>query len=639
MRPRLALALITASLTALAGAQSVHAAFFPAQAIDGPSVDVVSFGGIDVAADGTGAVAYVKKTGGDNHVFAATLANGVWSAPQRVDVGSTEASHLPRVAVGNGGRVAIVYIQEKPGADLSLAAVVKPSSGAPFGAPTPLLDPAGGTGLDDPAVDMNPAGVAYAVVTDSTAVDQVVGFRLAGNAWAPLASSLNQDATKDAANQGNGPESAIAVDGAGNGVAFFNQVDGGGGRNGWVRRVNGVTPGAPIQWDVPTFQGAAKASGDIHAIMLDLDVAADGTAVAIGREDFVDGAFNRPRAIARRLTGNTLGPALAADGLTFPLAVPDGGEHPRVDLAANGNGLVSADRQLTNGATGGLISPSGISGLTNLNTAGTEDYQQPKPAYGDNGTGLVAAGRAVSSDVVARRWNGSAFEAQTVVSNPAFGTATWSFQKQTGASSAGDVAVGFVQGAAATTRIVVGGFDSPPTAPTGTTSEKLMRDATPTLSWTAASDLWGGVESYRLIVDGKQVGTATGLSFTTPKLASKTHSWSVQAVDRRGQATAGATRALRIDVRKPKASIRFKGVKRVGRKVKVIVTARDASGIKRITVKFGDRKQKSKTRRIKRKSTFAHRYKQAKRFTVRATVVDKAGNRKTVRKKLRIAPR
>jgi hypothetical protein len=377
--------------------------------------------------------------------------------------------------------------------------------------------------------------------------------------------------------------------------------------------------------------------------MLDLAVAADGSAVTVGREDFVDGASNRARAISRRLTGNTLGLPEAVDGLAFPLAQPDGGENPEVDLAADGTGLAAANRQLTNGVTGVRSTPSQLGPpMLLLPTDSAEKGGPPSVAAAGNGTGLVAFDRGGLNDVVARRSSGTAFEQLTVISNPAFGAAggLTSHGGHSSADDNGDAAVGFVQGAAADTRVVVAGFDAPPSAPVGTTTERFRRDDTPTLRWRAASDPWGGIASYRVFVDGKPVGTTTGLSFTTRKLSSRTHGWYVQAVDRLGQVAQSPTRKLRVDRRKPVAKLRFGHARLVGARVKVIVRARDkgGAGLRRVSVKFGDGKRKAKTRRVKRKTTFVHRYRKARRFTVRATVVDRAGNKRKVERRLTIAP-
>jgi hypothetical protein len=214
MRLRRTLALLIASLAAaLGGATGAEAVYFPAQPIDGPSADISSFGGIAVAPDGTGALVYLKKDGGQDHVFVSTLSNGAWSAPQRVDVGAALPSETPRVAVGNGGRAVVVYVGGV-GGDEALMSALKPAGGG-FGAPTPIYDPAGATALTSPAVDMNAGGVAYAIVTDLTGVDQVFGTRLEGAAWTQIPTSLNQDPTLLAEPSSNGPDSAVGVDGSG----------------------------------------------------------------------------------------------------------------------------------------------------------------------------------------------------------------------------------------------------------------------------------------------------------------------------------------------------------------------------------------------------------------------------------------
>jgi hypothetical protein len=642
MRPRRALALITASLTVLIGAQSAHAAFFPAQAIDGPSADIQQFHELDLAPDGTGAAVYTKTVGGKSRVFATTLAGGVWTTPVQVDTPLTCDCTDPKVAVANGGRAAIVF---RDAGNEQIVGVVRPSANQSFGSPSTVLDPPAGN-VSQPRIDMNAAGVGYVAFIHFNGGGDARLVRLEGTQWTLNPTALDANPAADAGASSNGPNLSIAVGSDGQAVALFNE-ELGGSTLAHARRVSGATLGPAVQWNVPSFQGRDAVGGLSSGVMLDVAIADDGTAWAVGRQDFDDdpgaGEVQRARAIGRKLVGNAFGDAVAVDGVAFPFAAGAaggiGGENPEIALGGNGLGLVGVNAQLVNDARAGRLSAGGGSATAVLNPNEPNKAGAPAIAASDDGTGVAAFGRAGVNDVVARRFDGSAFGASTILSNPGFGQAGgFGSGNHAATSELGDFAIGFLQGAAATTRIVIAEYDAPPTAPVGMTRERVTRDATPTLRWTAASDLWGGVQSYHVIVDGKQVGTTTGLSFTTPKLSSSAHSWSVQAVDRRGQATASATRKLPIDVRKPKAALRFKGVKRVGKKVKVIVIARDASGIKRITVKFGDRKQKVKTRRIKRKSTFAHRYKKAKRFTVRATVIDKAGNRRTVTRKLRIKP-
>ena len=54
--------------------------FFPAETLDGPG-DIVRVGDVDVARDGTGAVVYVKREGGTEHVFVSRLVNGACRPP------------------------------------------------------------------------------------------------------------------------------------------------------------------------------------------------------------------------------------------------------------------------------------------------------------------------------------------------------------------------------------------------------------------------------------------------------------------------------------------------------------------------------------------------------------------------------
>ena len=70
----------------------------PATPIDGPSADIQSLGDLDVARDGTGALAYVKRVGGVDHVFVSRLVDGAFQPPEQVDAGLAGAGSQPVVA-------------------------------------------------------------------------------------------------------------------------------------------------------------------------------------------------------------------------------------------------------------------------------------------------------------------------------------------------------------------------------------------------------------------------------------------------------------------------------------------------------------------------------------------------------------
>src|SRR4051812_34574531 len=89
---------------------AANAAILPGQTIDGPSTDIKGFGNVDVAPDGTGAVAYVKRDGAVKHIFVARIANGAYGTPERVDTGAAAEGNTPRVAASNGGKVGGGYL-------------------------------------------------------------------------------------------------------------------------------------------------------------------------------------------------------------------------------------------------------------------------------------------------------------------------------------------------------------------------------------------------------------------------------------------------------------------------------------------------------------------------------------------------
>ena len=101
----MALRFVVVLAAALVAPASASAAVLPGQSVDGPSADIVSIGNVDVAPDGTGAVVYIKKVGGTDHVFVSRITNGVLGLPDRADEGGTGAASNARVAAANGGKL------------------------------------------------------------------------------------------------------------------------------------------------------------------------------------------------------------------------------------------------------------------------------------------------------------------------------------------------------------------------------------------------------------------------------------------------------------------------------------------------------------------------------------------------------
>src|SRR5688500_20136960 len=100
VRPLLALLLAALVLPA-----SAFASISPVAALDGPSSDIVDFGGVAMAPDGTGGIVYRKRVEGRTHIFAAQFDGRGWRAPRRVDAGQRFDSSWPVIGAGNGGRL------------------------------------------------------------------------------------------------------------------------------------------------------------------------------------------------------------------------------------------------------------------------------------------------------------------------------------------------------------------------------------------------------------------------------------------------------------------------------------------------------------------------------------------------------
>src|SRR3954471_9119974 len=202
---------------------AADAAILPGQTIDRPSTDIKGFGNVDVAPDGTGAAVYVKKVGspGVEHIFVSRIAGGAYGAPERVDTGVATASHLPRVAASNGGKLVVVYTT-----DFTTAANEKPKAAVSPGAGQPFADVTGlSTGNPFPAVDVdaNPAGQAYAIGTEKVGANtNVHAFRLTGTTATQVGGTqLDNAAGNEAGGFGNQDQPRIAVTGDGNAVAAW----------------------------------------------------------------------------------------------------------------------------------------------------------------------------------------------------------------------------------------------------------------------------------------------------------------------------------------------------------------------------------------------------------------------------------
>jgi hypothetical protein len=607
--------LILAALLALPVAlpASAHAAFFPAEVIDGPSSDLVAVGDLDLARDGQGGVVYVKNDGGVPHVFFSRFADGVFAAPTRLDSAQGAASSFPVIGAADNNRLAVAWVN-----DGNLYAMVKTRDAEGFAAPT--LVAAGG--VSRPSIDVSINGATYLSWTQN------------GDVWVARA---ERDSTQfrvlpapvDVAphmGAGDSARKASKVDVAADGSAIV--VWGEDGTDGrthvYARRLFELRLStAPQDLTLNDVNGTPATGADSPEVDMEDD---SSYAQVTFRQNTTAG----PRLVMRRLVGSTFDPPVVID-----TGLP--GARASIDLNGRGEGLLGIAG--TGGeVVGETLFNNRISGAARINEVNAVDAQ-PSAAIGENEDGAVAwfQGTAEASVVRARYFDGVEYiklADEGVLSRPEFGSAYPAGGLKAASSRAGDVAVVFMQGGPGDRRLVAGFFDKPPTRISGANTTKPRRLRR--FAWGNSLNLFGGTK-YTVILNGRPIGETTQNELVPlpGAIPDGTHRWQVQITDRRGQTVRSRTRVLRVDNTPP--TLRF-GVSRKGRMVTVSARAADSrgrlkSGLRRILVDWGDGKLVPMKRRLSK------RYGRSGTYRIRVKAVDKAGNETVQTRRVRVTNR
>lgn len=595
------------------------AGVFPAEVVDGPTPELVSAGDLDVARDGTGAVAYLKREEGVAHVFVSRLVGGSFLPPERVDTGLADAAAEPVVAVADGGRVAVAFVS-----GTRLHAVIRPTTAAPFGAPQPVAD-----GASRPDVDMSINGVGYLSFTAAgqSAAD-IRAARLArdASAFTLLPDLLDISAANDA---GDGSRrSKVAVSADGTAVIAWGEAD-----HVYARRVFGTRiSAAPQDLNVATLEGHAGGAADL----VEIDIEDDSSyAWATFRQRFDDG---RAHVVARRLIGSSFEAPVLVDGLGFP--APADAAETALELNGRGEGIaVTAAGPSVNGA---IVHRDAFTPGAFLGAAAP--ISAPAVAIAENNDAF-AAWLAADGSVQLRTYDIRLDTPQipppapgVALSRPEFGPVVTAGGMDLSVNRVGDAAAVFLQEQPEGRRLVAGVFDRPPGAFVTNTTSNPRPLTQPGLSWQASFDLLGAV-GYRVEIDGQVVGETTATRFALPApLAEGDHRWRVLATDRRGQVAETPARLLRVDTLAPVGVAKLTGSRRVGRLLTLAVTAADGSfavpsgsGVRSIRVDWGDKTK------IVWGSTAVHRYAKAGSYTITIRVRDVAGNISTLTERLKLA--
>jgi hypothetical protein len=613
---RLLLPLLCAAIGAIAPA-AARADVYPSEVIDGPSADLVRLGDVDLARDGGGAVVYLKKDAGVDHVFMSRLFNGAWQAPVRVDPGLTDAASQPVVAASDGGRIAIAFVSGG-----QLFAIVKPAGVEGVPAPQAVGAPA-----SVPSIDMSINGAGYIVYVSRGDVRAARLDRTA-TAFQDLGVVLDVDPAQPA---GDVPERRpdVAVSADGTAVAVWGERGGDNKGHVYARRLfNSSISTAPQDLTLPDFEG--RATGDADSP--DADVEDDSSYAWVTFRQAIDG---QPRALARRLVGSEFqGPSLV-DPAGFPAA--EGTETPGIDINGTGGGLVVSSSSASHQVYAAPLADDKFEkGSIRIDGGSNGVAARPLTGVAQSGDGFVSwlqsAGTGQPVALRVRLFDDkTGFAPESPASLPELGSIDQSAGYDAAADRVNDAAVVAIQGTGADRRLVAGMIDRPPGSLVGTTTQKVRRFQG--LRWSAPFDLWGPV-TYTVMLDDKPAGTTQETNWSPPKgIADGIHRWRVIATDRRGQTNGSATRLVRVDNTAPALVVRVSGTRKARKLLKFRFNAGDvrnvgASGLASIRVQWGDG-----SRPVQTGKTAAHRYRRG-RYTLRVSATDKAGNATVVRRRL-----
>jgi hypothetical protein len=618
MPRRLCLILVLVLSALAATAPGAHAAWFPAEPVDGPAAEIDSLGGVDLARDGTGAVVYIKRVDGVPHVFLARFYGGSWRAPERVDNGVSEPAAEAKVAVADRYRVAVVWIA----GGRVLGSVVQGNDEQPG----PLLGPAelyadSSGPISDLSVDMGINGTAYASysVPGGGGADVRVS-RLQDVTWQlvpPLDIDPGQAAGRD------DQRARVAVSAEGNALVVWGENHADGRPRVFGRRVTGLSPSAvPQELSINDFQGQLGGRADSP----DVDIEDDGSfAWAVFREDFNGGS----RTIARRLLGSQFEP---------PVGLDAGPPTTRPRIAMNGRGIGVAAVESGGGVNALFLDDDVFGAGPPLHSVGSAELTAPVVAASEHRevavAWRVADGNGAGGIQARFKPDEKPFEGEVTLTRPDLGPVAAGEYAATSDRLAG-IAVAMIQGAPGAQRwLTVAVQDRPPGPPGGQTTGTFQRKSRPTFKWAPGLDLWGA-QRFRVVVDGQPIGETTGRTLVPAKpLASgRPHPWRVIAIDRRGQQTLSKERFIRLDAVAPRVVVKVKGKRKPGQSLKITVTGLDGkgSGVNYVLVEYGDKASAKQFKQFRG----SHRYRKGT-FRLKVKVVDKAGNAARKQVKLRI---
>ncbi len=645
--------LLAAAATLLAlPAQPARAVILPATTLDGPSQDIVGFGGAAMAEDGTGGAVYLKRVGGVAHVFVARYREGHWLAPIRVDTQQQFAGSWPRIGAAEGGELVVVWAtpfgsENGKAVQELLGATLGPGS-ASFG-PAQIVDRdiRDGTGTT-PALAMSSTGqadIVYRVVEQSQegrptsipllrpgdVVEQVRVAHFNGERWSVLGTiNRNLGISMRSPTPANAPQ--IAVGRTGNAVVVWQEPDIAGVARIWARRIFGRT----VNYVMPasaTSLGPAPILGD-----------ADAPTIVLSYLGQAELAYRQSAGPGSPLPGPRI----------FLNILPDGESASGAEF----QGATVADPQVAGGAGATVGRPSiDIDEKQNMRLL-YDGNGTPRVVEGSDrglvgalslgppfvGSPLVAASELPAASVMSPAGGGvSAWPSQDVHGHPAVavredfpggalqtavvggGMGGPIGDMAVGRSSLGDGLVAFQQGPLGSAAIVGTQITAPPAAFAITVPLGWVKPAHAFIRWQPAPSAEGPL-SYAVVLDGRRQasdGGALSARLNTRALGDGAHDVQVLATDIFGQSTLTPIATLHIDRLPPAVNVSSAGGHRVS--IRVSDSSSGVNG-RSVTVDFGDGQHAGG------RATLRHRYRGPGLYTIVVRAGDKVGNQGVARR-------
>jgi hypothetical protein len=645
-----AIGLLAAALVLLGGSGEARAAILPATTLDGPSEEIVGFGGVAMAEDGTGGVVYLKRVGGVAHVFVSRYVAGHWQTPIRVDGEQPFAASWPRIGAADDGELVVIWAtpfateDEKPVEEL-LSATLGPG-GSSFGQ-AQIVDPdiQEGTGTS-PDLAMSPTGqadVVYRIVQPHPSIplqkpgDVQETVRLAhfgGERWTRLG-AVNREGgvSMRPPTAANAPQ--VAINAGGNGIVVWQEPElPSKVARIWARRVFGTSLSYVMPVSATSYGGKAiSEDSDAPSVAFTfLGQAAVAYRQQAGRSSPLPG----PRIFLNLLSNGEAASGAEFEGATIADNSVPGGKNasigrPSVDLEERESLRLLYDdngaSRVVNGNDAGLTGALSLGSPFAGSSVVPAGEQQSASVIGRGGAGVSAwpSQDAHGAPAVAVREDYTGGGVQTgLVAGGAGGVVS---ELSVGRSGLGDGLVAFQQGPLGNAAIVATEVTAAPLQFVVNAPKGWIKPSAAKIAWEPAGSADGPL-SYDVVLDGHLLRVPAGtLSYKIAPslLGSGKHRLALLATDRYGTQTLTPSSNLEIDGQPPSVSVRRTG--RGGQEVSVAVTdGLSQVETKAVQISFGDGSHSKGRSRVR------HRFAHAGVYEVVVRARDRLGNSGSVRR-------